>query len=204
MIGSKALIIFDWDDTLFPTHWSINNGNLLSGDYLHKLDMAISRLLGAALKQGMVLIITNATMEWITISKNMLPISSNIIDVNIKIISARDLYHHVYDMGEWKKMTFINNIRNYITRAEQIISIGDAKYEYNALIALRNYVPHSILLKSVWLVNFPSYDILIDQLNILTKSLSDLCNHKYYLDLKMLMHSNNNHSINNHSINYIK
>lgn len=193
-MANNTLIIFDWDDTLFPTSWLLTNGikldNLLDRRkytvYFKELDSALAKLLYKSISIGKVLIITNARTDWILLSKRILPESSKIIDTYIKIISARELYQHVYDMTEWKKRTFMHNIYNYIRWSEQIISIGDAEYEYNALISLRNYVSPTHYLKTVRFVKTPSFDTIIDQLNVITKSLPEIRGQQSHLDLKIL------------------
>lgn len=192
MVNSKALIIFDWDDTLFPTSWLIENGadmnNIENTNefivYFKELDTVLSKLLKISLLYGSVIIITNASIDWIYSSKRLLPLSSRIIDGHIRLISARDMYHSEYDITDWKVRTFRNNIREHIRQSKQIVSIGDAEYEYNALVALNKYIPKDKVLKAIKLVSSPSFDILIDQIGVISKSLRDICNQRTHMDLK--------------------
>lgn len=73
MNEQNTLIIFDWDDTLFPTYWLISTGiNMRSLDdirkylvYFKELDTIVSKLLYEALRLGKVIIVTNASIDWI-------------------------------------------------------------------------------------------------------------------------------------------
>lgn len=193
----NALIIFDWDDTLFPTYWLLNNGiNIDNAQdirnhiiYFKELDMTLTTLLKVALSIGKVIIITNANIEWLYLSKKVLPETSKLIDKRIQLISARDIYHHAYTIADWKKNTFKNNIYGYVNWADQIISFGDAMYEYEALIALRKYISPKKHLKTIKLVQSPSFDNLIDQLNVLSKSMNDIYKQPHHLDLKYVVMS---------------
>jgi hypothetical protein len=194
MARNKALIIFDWDDTLFPTSWLLGNNIKLDNlsdkrkysVYFRELDISLSQLLKTVLKISKVLIITNASIDWIHLSKKILPVTSEIIDSHIRVISARDIYHQVYDMTEWKKRTFRNNICDYVNWSEQIISVGDAEYEYNALVSLQQSVSPNMPLKTVRLVRTPSFDVLIDQITVMKDSINEICEKPSHLDLQIL------------------
>jgi len=189
---SDSLIIFDWDDTLFPTSWLIEKGlklNELSDIsrfivYFQELDNAIYKLLKMSLTLGIVLIVTNANMSWIKMSKKILVKTSTLIDENINIISARDNYNGLYDVNDWKVNTFKNDIAIYIHNSEQIISIGDAKYEYDALVSLREYVPKSKFLKTIKFVGTPTFNMIIDQIDVVEKSLRDILECRSCMDLR--------------------
>lgn len=190
----KSLIIFDWDDTLFPTHWIMANNINVSDEndlqkymiYVRELDATISKILATALIFGKVMIVTNASLYWINLSMRILPNTTRIVRMYINVISARDIYQHTCEMDEWKRNAFSHNIRNYVKWANQIISFGDAKYEYDALISLHKY-EHvaNTYLKSVKLVRMPSFDILLDQLDVITKNMPYICNHESHLDLEL-------------------
>ena len=107
---SDVVIIYDWDDTLFPTSWIMRQGIKISelADvnkyivYFHELDDVVYELLKASILLGDVYIITNANIQWIKLSKRLLRKSSQLIDKYVNIISARDNYKEMYDMDEWK------------------------------------------------------------------------------------------------------
>jgi hypothetical protein len=194
MSPSRALIIFDWDDTLFPTSWIFGN-NIKINDkvstknyivYFNELDNSIYKLLLMSLHIGKVVIVTNANINWIHLTKDILPKTSKLIESYIPIISARDVYYGIHDMNKWKIYAFNNDIGHLVSWANQIISIGDAEYEYNALISLKSYVYDWKKLKTVRLVKNPSFDTLIDQIEVITKSIDDIYKHNNHMDLNFL------------------
>jgi hypothetical protein len=186
--SNNTLIILDWDDTLFPTTWFIhNNINLnetymkkLYTSYFYELDNIIYKLLKKIILLGDVTIITNALIEWINTSSSVLPKTKKIINNKIHIISARGNFQNKYpNIMDWKKEAFkLAKSHKYIN----IISVGDAHYEYNALIGLYNKESH-ILLKSIKFMNEPIQEVLIDQLNVLYNIIPKICNILHHLDL---------------------
>lgn len=201
----RTLIILDWDDTLFPTTWvtsndiniknvtSINSKTII--DFFSKIDIELEHLLKTLLNCGHVAIITNAMLNWINISSGILPRTSKLLDSNIKnidIISARGSYQDKSDDPmDWKKLAFAEIIkRNKFRKLNNIISIGDAEYEYKALVNLhekpnaKNYK----LLKSVRFVKYPSNHILLDQIRVMQKAAIKVCCTKTHLDLRFEMH----------------
>src|SRR5690606_26095890 len=108
----RNLVIYDWDDTLFPTTWFTQNN--LSADqldpkvtsYFASLDKSISTLLGRTHKSAGTMIITNASLRWFEISVAILPKTAQLIKSNIRVFSARDIYKDRYpnEMAMWKRM----------------------------------------------------------------------------------------------------
>lgn len=194
MKQNNVLIIFDWDDTLFPTTWLINSGIKLTDEesvrkitvYLHELDISISKLLKNTIIAGKVIIITNAGIEWISLAKRYLPKTKYILDNYVRVISARDMYHHAYEMMEWKKNVVNNDIKNLVDWADQIISFGDAYYEFSALISLYKIIPKRKYLKNVKLCQSPTFENTLDQLNVIDNNLSDIVNEKRHFDLNFV------------------
>lgn len=189
-----TLIILDWDDTLFPTNWVIKNGINLSVSktrdqyiyYFENLDIILSNLLHQLVKYGKVIIVTNAMPEWIKTSSYVLPLT-HIILKKLKIISARALYQkQCHNIMEWKKLAFKNEVANELKNKNYInvISIGDAEYEYMALISLHDWNKKTNILKSIKFMKEPSHDVLIDQLKVLTDAIPAICRKNTHLDLK--------------------
>ncbi len=200
---NRTLIILDWDDTLFPTTWvtsndinirNINNTEKSISSYFKQVDIELDRLLRLLLKCGHVAIITNAMLNWINISSNILPKTSEILSnesgtFDIEIISARGSYQNVSkDPMDWKKLAFEEIIKNNkFRKVNNIISIGDAEYEYKALINLyedcksnKNYK----LLKSVKFVKYPTNHVLLDQIRVMQDAAIKVCTTKTHLDLR--------------------
>ena len=199
----NTLIIVDWDDTLFPTSWFKKNNislyNKSSVDnyklYFMELDNTIEKILYKLNKNGKIYIVTNANLKWINDCLNELPFTKDIIDANqIKILSARDLYSKKYlNIMEWKKNTFkniVNSIINY-DKCTNIISIGDAEYEYYGLLELDNHIKtlnnnHCYLLKNIKFIESPNFEQIIDQNELLHKSIDNITNNLRYIDIKLL------------------
>jgi hypothetical protein len=200
---NKTLIILDWDDTLFPTTWvttndinirNINNTQNSISSYFKQVDIELENLLRLLLKCGHVAIVTNAMLNWINISSNILPKTSKILAngdgmFDIEVISARGSYQSVSkDPMDWKKLAFEEIIKNNkFRKVNNIISIGDAEYEYKALINLyddcknpKNYK----LLKSVKFVKYPTNHVLLDQIRVMQDAAVKVCTQKTHLDLR--------------------
>lgn len=193
----KTLIIFDWDDTLFPTSWLIQNNINLSDEITQnkyiilftRLDTLINQLLTLAMKHGKVIIVTNAVHKWIDTSLNMLSNTKKIIQNNIEVVSARELYQDKYpnQMSLWKRLVFQNYVINHFKThpLQNIISIGDAEHEFNALIDLynANSVVKKRILKTVRLMKDPTFESLLDQLNVFKNCLVQIIRSKKHMDL---------------------
>jgi hypothetical protein len=186
------LIILDWDDTLFPTSWltinkininevSINQNNLKN---FYILDDILSIFLLKLTKYGHVVIITNAMLMWIKVSLQVLPKTTIVLN-DVTIISARDKYKSQSSkMMDWKKLAFKNYVKNYDKKynIKSVISIGDADFEYFALIELYKTCANKKL-KSIKLLSKPRFEILIDQLLTLNKSIILIIKKNCNLDL---------------------
>lgn len=190
----KTVIILDWDDTLFPTSWLLQNNINMNDDDIRKkyfknfskLDDLISKLLIKCVHNGKVIIVTNALPLWIKVSSSVLPETLKILKY-IKIISARHQYQQQSDnMMDWKSMAFKDEITHELTtkKIHNIISIGDADYEYKALIDLYNWNrKNKKILKSIKLISRPSLDQIYDELTVLDTTINQIAKHKGHLDL---------------------
>ncbi len=206
------IFIIDWDDTLFPTTWVNSNGINLSDSssvsnyklYFLELDKTLSKFLDSFSKIGDIYVVTNANIKWIKSCLSILNQSRNsIIKNKIRIVSARDSYSQVNNSPtEWKILTFqdiLEDIVKKITRnlkpntCLNILSIGDANYEYIALVNLDAYFKANLpkissnvnyLLKSIKFVEKPEFNYIIDQLNVVQKNQNSIINKLGYIDLK--------------------
>ena len=162
------IFIIDWDDTLFPTTWINNNSiDLLNENtkneyrlYFLELDKIISSLIITINKIGDIYIVTNANLKWIkTCLKLLEKTTYEIIKNNIRIVSARDTYSMIKTSPlDWKIFTFQDIIEEILYLIYEklkpftymnIISIGDAQYEYNALLNLDNYFKNNTIFKNI-------------------------------------------------------
>jgi hypothetical protein len=177
-----TLIIFDWDDTLFPTNL-LNDSTL---DY-QDIDNRIFKTLNYINNYGTIIIITNAAKVWIDNCLNDLPMTKKFL-YDKEIISAQDLYKGKYPAIYWKIEAFIKimNLEKY-KNYKNIISIGDGVYEYKALIALANYFYNidNKIFKTVKLVKYPTYKEYKYQLLILMKEFYKIITKNKNMDLIM-------------------
>jgi hypothetical protein len=194
----KTLIILDWDDTLFPTSWIVENNIDMTNTNIQykyqmlfsKLDNILYKLITTLLKYGTVIIVTNAIKKWISISSSVLPNTQKLIKDNVYIFSARELYQEQYpnEMTLWKKMIFKKIVSQYFLEncIQNIISVGDADHEFLALTDLYdiNSIKKIKLLKSIRFMAAPSFDSLIDELQVLNNCLQQICTQKKHMDLK--------------------
>jgi hypothetical protein len=191
---TKTLIILDWDDTLFPTTWitsnEINLKNNIDTDkfkgYFLQVDIDLYNLLTRLQQCGTVIIVTNALLPWIKLSSTILPKTSKILN-QIKIISARgDYQSRSTNPMDWKKLAFESIVQEMGKKINNIISVGDAEYEYNALISLFDSNSKSYkLLKSVKFIKYPTKEVLIDQIRVLERASVKIVTTKTHLDIKM-------------------
>ena len=197
---NSTLIILDWDDTLFPTSWvNKNNIEIMSKDkfsvlynkFFKNLDILLEKLI----RCGTVMIITNALLNWIEISSLILP-KLNLILKNkkIKIISARGNYaQYNNDPMIWKKLAFqkeLNDIIHNKIFINNVISIGDAEYEYVALINLyKNDVHNFKLLKAIKFIRYPDINQISIQVELLTQSIVKICKEPVHVDLEFTNYS---------------
>jgi hypothetical protein len=192
---TKTLIILDWDDTLFPTSWVMNNNiNMAKASDNHKvmfseLDNILYDFLHKCLKLGKVIIVTNASYGWVNISLKVLPYTSKILLNNIKILSAREMFQKQNSIHVWKRLAFEQEVVEYFMGkhdVHNIVSIGDAEYEYNALIHFYDWkkiIPKKRLLKTIKLISSPTYYSLLDQIDVLSNCIEKICRKKKHVDL---------------------
>ena len=187
---NNTLVILDWDDTLFPTSWVAKNFINLHDtetrykylEFFSELDNLIFSFLKKILYKSKIIIVTNAMPLWIKISSCVLPKTQNLLNY-IKVISARKNFQKVSsNYTEWKKLAFDAEVKNQlnIKNKQNIISIGDATYEYKALINLYN---KDRILKSMKFLENPTFDILKDQLEVLSTNIERVIDYGKHLDL---------------------
>jgi len=190
---NNTYIILDWDDTLFPTTWitknklNFENNNIMRyADNFKDLDDMLHKLLYRLNSYGKIIIITNALPMWIDMSSKVLHKTRELLK-NIDIVSAKKLYRDKFQNAvDWKKMAFKNELGKYSTdrNITNIISVGDAIYEYIALVKLYDPSVNNKYLKSIKMMDKPTYKSLLEQLYILYMSAPSICTTNRHLDMK--------------------
>lgn len=202
--NTRQIIIFDWDDTLFPTEYfktrmeMLHNHELIPPEInlnLRTIASNIIKVITNAKLCGNVSIISNATIEWLQLCIDVIPEIIPLLET-INIISAQDSFKQLSndtsnDPEKWKVWTFYHYIDYTIKIYEQlsknnyynILSIGDSIQERNALkintsIFKKNY-PDFIFSKTIKLIEKPTFKIIIDQLLYIIDLLSNVENIGY-------------------------
>jgi hypothetical protein len=213
------IFIIDWDDTLFPTNWvTKNNIDITNSESYNKyklffieLDNILSNVINSLNKLGNVFIVSNASLTWIKNCLSILPYTNKLINAfRINLISARDNFFNKNLEGfnpenssiiDWKISCFqdvlvnvLNSIagkfneKNYLN----IISIGDANYEYVALMNLNNFfkinkLDINYLLKNIKFIEKPEFNIIIEQLITLRKNIQTIVDKLHFVDLNLVL-----------------
>jgi len=195
---AEALMIFDWDDTLFPTSWIQKHGLLVDGvtisseqeAQLKRMADSARSTLEKALAIGTVVIVTNAEQGWIEKSCKKFTPSLVGLMKKVDMVSARSTYEKYVDSpSEWKRLAFEYEIGQFyqsgsIHQQRNIVSLGDSFHELHALAAVTRNMANCYA-KSVKLLEAPSIQQLIDQHGMLTGSLNDVVEHRGHLNIEM-------------------
>jgi hypothetical protein len=191
--SQNTLFIIDWDDTLYPTTWIVENNIDLTDPklrykyikYFEHLDDQLSSALNHIITLGEIIIITNAMPEWIELSVSVLPKTKKCLR-NIEVVSARRRYQNRTKMPDWKKYAFLEEVLKRIkkNKLQNILSLGDAEFEYNALLNLYKLdsLPHKYL-KSIKFIRSLDYNVLIEQIMMIRQNISDLCKAQRHIDV---------------------
>jgi hypothetical protein len=214
------IFIIDWDDTLFPTNWvTKNNIDITNPESYNKyklffieLDNILSNVINSLNKLGNVFIVSNASLTWIKNCLPILPYTNKLITAfGINIISARDNYINKNSIDfnsekgsiiKWKITCFqdiLVNVLNSLAGSKfneknylNIISIGDANFEYVALINLDDFfkinkLDINYLLKNIKFIEKPEFNIVIEQLAVLRKNIQMIVDKLHFVDLNLVL-----------------
>ena len=205
------IFILDWDDTLFPTFWvQSKNINIRESStystyklYFIELDKQILSFLTILNSIGEIYIVSNAGTGWLNLTISILPSTKEFIENNkIPIMSARDK-NVGEEINQWKIKTFksiFENVMQYVNALNNlniqegnkneliinIISIGDAHYEYIALINLNDFMKNTKLkyfLKNIKLMEKPQFNDVIDQIKALEQNITMFVNKLSFIDV---------------------
>eukprot|EP00388_Colpodella_angusta_P003813 GDKJ01013162.1.p1 GENE.GDKJ01013162.1~~GDKJ01013162.1.p1 ORF type:complete len:725 (+),score=175.79 GDKJ01013162.1:87-2261(+) len=161
----ETLIIFDWDDTLFPTSWVIATfrnskdtariAQMLNKEQQAKMKLLERRnldLLRTAKSFGEVRIVTHASTLWVKEScESLMPnlysymVNEGMMDIHLIACFDRYLYltNKPYPKHMWKKIafaTFAKRLYENVSSSHprSVISIGDGAAEYQAAHYLKD------------------------------------------------------------------
>jgi|Transcript_46516 hypothetical protein len=192
----NTLIIFDWDDTLFPTSWTFTKGLLddsampseKNSELFLKLAVTIERVLKSASQLGKVVIVTNAQQGWVEMCCSKLLPSLLSVLRSVDIVSARFCHEQESDdPTEWKRLEFLKQVELIHGSNNQhlnLISVGDSSHERQALVSACASVQSSSG-KSLKFAECPTIERLLDQLDLVNTSIVDVAEHNGHLDIEI-------------------
>jgi hypothetical protein len=195
----RTLIILDWDDTLFPNTWLLEQGLHLA-EYspapnetqkmeLRKVARLVSRTLRRAKCCGTVIVITNAEKGWVELtSRQFLPDVVPHLE-GIRIVSARSKFERAWPASPatWKTLAFHTEVDDFFGnraagRQENVISIGDSLHEREALLVSTEF--RNSCTKFLKFLDRPSPAQLVKQHLVLSSAFRALVNYDDNVDLR--------------------
>ena len=197
----ENLILLDWDDTILPTSWMKKNkitiDDVIYSDFIDDLSIhqnCCYEFFTEILKYAQIIIITNAEEGWVELScQKILPRIFSLIS-KIKIVSAKSSYITITNSPfTWKELAFRVQIEVYLKNnpniIKNIISIGDAQYEREALIQVSKNlkdIASNYYIKSIKFAEHPDIFLLIQQLDTVSSNISQIIEKDSALDLMLI------------------
>lgn len=197
----ENLIIFDWDDTLFPTTWLREQGLLereavITPDQdaqLQALANSVAVTLEAAKRRGGVAIVTNAEQGWVEMSCRAIMPSLEAHLAGVRIVSARSCHekHCLFTPTTWKCLAFEELVGEFYSAFDQsdvalrrnIATLGDSEHEMEALKWVATGTEcHAKCLK---FMNQPCLDQLLQQHELVAGFIDDVIDHDGNLDTEI-------------------
>jgi hypothetical protein len=197
-----TLIVLDWDDTLLPSTWLLQQGLTIAANSplpseeqrrdLRTAARCVIRVLRRAKRLGHVIIVTNAEKGWVELSsRKFLPEVSPLLE-GIMITSARSTFEpaHPESPLQWKRLAFQRHIGEFFqttsrytgTEARKnMISVGDSRQERAALFAATQ--GRDCWTKSLKLMERPSMEQFVKQHDMLHACLRPFADFRGTLDL---------------------
>jgi hypothetical protein len=196
----ETLIIFDWDDTLFPTSWLhqhdlLQEGATISQEQdaqLQKLADSALATLRAAKRLGGVAIVTNAEQGWVELSCGTFLASLEAELTDVRIVSARSDHekHGLFAPTTWKCLAFSEVADEFYNSLDctgavtrNIVSLGDSEHEMEALKWITSGT--DCFAKSLKFVHKPSVEQLLEQHELVAGCLEDVVEHGGNLDYEV-------------------
>jgi hypothetical protein len=199
--AEETLLIFDWDDTVFPSSWLQSQGlnldtssgaNVLQREQFSKVAETAAEMLHIAKQLGTVVLVTNAERGWIELScQTFMPKLYPSLE-SIRILSARTAFESPQNETpvSWKVcafesvlgQTFRSKLPWEPEARKNILSLGDSSYEREALLRSTTRLPNCRS-KSFKFVERPNITQLLKQQSLVTSCLERLVQHDGNLDL---------------------
>lgn len=197
----ETLLIFDWDDTILPSTWLMQQGlsldpgselNAWHQGHLAAVAQHAIEILRAAKQFGTVILVTNAERGWIELScHKFLPMLYSSLE-GVAIVSARSTYEtpEVQSPLDWKLRAFESEILKFfgaecldqLESRKNVVSLGDSSNEREALLRTTAAVP-GCRPKSVKFVEHPDISQIVKQHALVLNCFSQIVHHDGHLDL---------------------
>jgi len=203
----ESCIVFDWDDTLFPSSF-VDRRKLIHARHVEDLpeelqqgfrdlEKLIARLISTASKYATVLIITNAQTGWVELcASKFMPSLLDLLAGSVRVVSARTSFEKFFpgDPLCWKAATFAHELhqlqKTKDTVLRNVISFGDSIEERTSVkIAASQLRARS---KSIKFLDAPTFQQLHQELEVVTNCLEWIWKHSGDLDVVLTLEGNSN------------
>uniref|UniRef100_A0A7S1A1R0 Uncharacterized protein n=1 Tax=Noctiluca scintillans TaxID=2966 RepID=A0A7S1A1R0_NOCSC len=179
----QTMLIFDWDDTLFPTSWLLERENMEALDTFDKYELLryvaqFQAVVSIAKSVGEVVIVTNSRPPWVDTSMDLFMKDTDTI-ADVPVFYAMDLAGGSPDLcpTQTKVQAMEAAVNAFYSRYpgqswKNIVSVGDAVFEQDAIREVCTGRPIHTLdrtcrTKIVKFVEQPSLGCLVEQLTLL-------------------------------------
>lgn len=155
-IVMSNLIIYDFDDTLFPSYSYVNHTIIFNDEVFNEIDNIMFELLNYSLSIAEVKIISDGDIGWLFEILGHLPKTFELIHNQMEIVSTVNYYSHLFrkNVNEYKLNYILENIN--ICEYDNIINIGDGNNELYATTSINKMFGNKI--KHIQLIYESSYD----------------------------------------------
>jgi len=195
----NTIVFFDWDDTLMPSSHLKHRGvcGLSSSSMgsmemrkLSEIEQRVIDLLGHARKYAMVILITNASQQWIEFClRRLMPKLNDFLALSdIKFISARTQFRHRFPdhPKKWKVECFFAQLKSLPQdRQFNVVVVGDSIEDVSAGHEALKRIRTSKI-KAVKLKELPTLDQLKHQLEFISNHLELLVKHPGCVELRIV------------------
>ena len=185
--NKETIFILDWDDTLMCTSFLKSNTQPLSKEkqnIMLNLGHLVSEFLSHCKEYGKIIILTNSTESWVKSSAIEKLGITDLVDNNIKIISARDKYlKKEIEIKYWKEIALEEMFNKFeINKIGNLIFASDSERDINTFKKFKQK-NKSINISTIKFKRKPSPLILIKEIKYLRDCISKIIgtNKNYFL-----------------------
>jgi hypothetical protein len=195
-MGTRTVIIFDWDDTLLASSYLSAKGYRLDSSLeadtelkaeLRELEQCICKVVTMALQHGEVHIVTNAEHGWVQLSaEKFIPAVLPLLN-QVTVLSARSTFEPSYPEAplKWKLCAFQHKLKvSECKLPKNVISFGDSHVEREAVQHATRGLSNTKT-KSIKFAERPSMEQLKKQLELVTNCFQYILTHDGDLDLML-------------------